>query len=610
MQRGRSEGRIFHVAPAKGRGEPSKRQAVQKSPSLNRKLLLTAILAISMATCDGSGSTTSPGTTSLAFDVTQVELSEGRSSQLGLSNTGSEAVGPIRFVSTPVLDAQGTQVAGASLSVPAGDIATLTPGTSRQITAVVTDEGLLPGRYTTVLSAVVGSAAMATVTLAFDVATLDQPDVASLVITSGPTQVTQGDLVTYRAEARSDGGTVVAGTTVSWFIAPGGVTGLVRADGGFVAYEAGVARIVAVAGVFADTIEVTVVARNLTGRLDFVGLGGLPSGRGTTDLWVHGTHAYTGTLQVIDNGVVTPGNALMVWDISDPTAPVLTDSVVVDARRVNDIKIRDDGTLAVLTHEQSNDGQNGITILDLTDPAHPTVTSRFTTGLETGIHNVWIEGDIVYVVVDGTGNGMRVLDISDPADPTVVASFSLPSSFLHDIYGRDGLLFLSYWNEGLVIMDVGHGIRGGTPADPRLVSRVRTKGGQAHNAWYWPESGYVFIGEEDFATPGIMHVVDASDLNNPVEVATFRVPGQPPHNFWLDEEKGVLYQAWYQNGIRALDVTGGLAGELERQGREITFSLYEGAQPGPTRAWAVQLHEGILYVSDISSGLVVLQPQF
>ncbi len=581
---------------------------MQKSPSLNRKLLLSVILAISTATCRSS-STTSSGTASLAFDVTQVELGEGRSSQLGLSNTGSVAVGPIRFVSTPVLDAQGTQVAGASVSVPSGEIATLDPGTSRQITAVVTDEALLPGRYTTVLSAVVGSVAMANVTLAFNVASLDQPDVASLVITSGPTQVTQGDLVTYQAEARNAAGAVVAGTTVSWFLAPG-VTGLVRADGGFVGYEAGVARIVAVAGVFADTIEVTVAARNLTGQLNLVGLGGLPSGRGTTDLWLHGTHAYTGTLLVVTNGVAAFGNALMVWDISDPTAPVLTDSVVVDARRVNDIKIRADGTLAVLTHEDSSDDLNGVTILDLTDPAHPTVISRFTTGLESGVHNVWIEGDFVYVVVDPPGGDMKVLDISDPANPTLVASFSMPTSFLHDIYGRDGLLFLSYWDEGLVILDVGHGIRGGTPADPRLVSRVLTAGGQTHNAWYWPESGYVFIGEEDFATPGIMHVVDASDLENPVEVATFRVPGQPPHNFWLDEDRGVLYQAWYQNGIRVLDVTGGLAGELERQGREIMFSLYEGAQPGPTRSWAPQLHEGMLYVSDISSGLVVLQPQF
>lgn len=578
---------------------------MEKSPSLAQKLLLSAALAISMAAC-GSGSTTSPDTMSLAFDVTQVELGEGRSSELALSNTGSVAVGPIHFVSAPVLDAQGAQVVSTGVSVPSGDIATLNPGTSRLITAVVTDDALLPGRYTTVLSAMVGSVEMANVTFAFEVATLDQPDVASLVITSGPTQVTQGDLVIYRAEARSATGAVVEGATVSWFLAPGGVPGLVRADGGFVGYEAGAVRIVAVAGVFADTIEVTVAARNLNGQLNLVGLAGVPSGRGTTDLWVHGTHAYTGTLTA--NSV--PGNALMVWDISDPAQPVLTDSVVVDAFRVNDIKIRADGTLGVLTHENSNDGENGITILDLTDPAHPTVTSRFTFGLESGVHNVWIEGDFVYVAVDGSGNGMRVLDVSDPANPTVVAAFLMPTSFLHDIYGRDGLLFLSYWNEGLVIMDVGHGIRGGTPANPRMVSRVRTKGGQTHNAWYWPASGYVFIGEEDFATPGIMHVVDASDLENPVEVATFRVPGQPPHNFWLDEEQGVLYQAWYQRGIRALDVTGGLAGELERQGREITFSLYQGGQPVSTRSWAVQLHEGRLYVSDITRGLAVLQPVF
>ena len=145
-------------------------------------IFFSAALAISAAACNG-GSTTSPGTMSLAFDVAQVELGEGRSSQLGLSNTGSVAVGPIQFVSSPVLDAQGRQVVGASVSVPSGDIATLSPGATRQITAVVTDEALLPGRYSTVLSALVGSVAMANVTLAFNVATLGQPDVASLVIT-------------------------------------------------------------------------------------------------------------------------------------------------------------------------------------------------------------------------------------------------------------------------------------------------------------------------------------------------------------------------------------------------------------------------------------------
>ena len=288
-------------------------------------------------------------------------------------------------------------------------------------------------------------------------------------------------------------------------------------------------------------------------------------------------------------------------------------SLEIDAQTVNDVKIRADGTLVIITHEGSSDGLNGITILDLANPLAPTVLGRFTSELESGVHNVWIDGDYAYVAVDGSGNGLRILDISDPASPTVVARYWAGSSFLHDVYVRDGLAFLSHWNAGLVVLDVGNGIAGGTPESPVEVSRLSELGGQTHNAWYWPETGYVFVGEEDFGTPGIMHVVDVRNLREPREVATFAVPGQTPHNFWLDEATGTLYLAWYGNGLRALDVTGDLLGELDRQGREIVGLQYNGGLGScnlpskDTCAWGPQLHYGLVWVSDMNEGLVVFE---
>ena len=138
--------------------------------------------------------------------------------------------------------------------------------------------------------------------------------------------------------------------------------------------------------------------------------------------------------------------------------------MLVDARVVNDVKVRSDGKVAAISHEFSLDQLNGITLLDLSADCNPTVISRFTTGLQSGIHNVWIEGDFVYVVTDGVGSGLRILDISDPQTPTVVAAFADPFSFLHDVYVRDGLAFLSHWDSGLIILDVGNGIVGGSPA--------------------------------------------------------------------------------------------------------------------------------------------------
>ena len=193
------------------------------------------------------------------------------------------------------------------------------------------------------------------------------------------------------------------------------------------------------------------------------------------------------------------GNRLYTWTLNGSGMPTLSDSITVDARTVNDIKIRADGRLGVLTHEEGDateGGRNGVTFFDLADPAHPRVVSRFSAGLEPGVHNAWLEGDYAYLVVDGVGGGLRILDVSDPASPRVAASFYGGSSFLHDVYVRDGLAFLSHWDAGLIILDVGNGMAGGSPASPVEVSRLSDLGGESHNVWYWPEAGYAFVGEE------------------------------------------------------------------------------------------------------------------
>ena len=428
------------------------------------------------------------------------------------------------------------------------------------------------------------------------------------VIITGPSSTRQGDLTAYTAEVRDASGTVVSEPSLTWSVEPSSA-GLITDEGEFVGYAPGSATIVASTNGVSDALAVTIDARALSGSFELVGRG-IEVDRFTSDLWVHGNYAYTGTFIV--RGTV-PGNTLFVWDVSTPAAPVRTDSVKIDAITVNDVKVRADGAIAVVTHENSGDGLNGITLLDLADPAHPTVITRYTDGLEAGVHDVWVEGSFVYAALDGfdaTTGGLAIIDISTSATPQTVARFYAGSSFLHDVYVRDGLAFLSHWDAGLVILDVGNGIAGGSPSNPTEVSRVITAGRQTHNAWYWPQAGYVFVGEEDFDTPGIVHVVDVSDLGVPVEVASFSVTGVPPHNFWMDEARGILYVAWYQTGIRALDVSGRLLGELDRQGREYTALQYDGPGGGcvsgtGTCNWAPQLHNGLIYLSDLNTGLWV-----
>ena len=94
-------------------------------------------------------------------------------------------------------------------------------------------------------------------------------------------------------------------------------------------------------------------------------------------------------------------------------------------------------------------------------------------------------------------------------------------------------------------------------------------------------------------------MVDVSDLRHPGEVAFFHLDGAGTHNFWMDEAAQILYAAYYNGGVVALDVSG----TLQRR------SVEPPARPDPpgrrrnTYTWGVQLANGSLYAIDMLSGL-------
>ena len=576
-----------------------------------------------VAACGGDSSPAAPAGPAgpepapvLTFDPASVTLGEARAQTIRISNSGNAAAGPVLLVAGAVRSNGGGPIPGAGLSVSPAEVATLNPGDTRDLSLTLAlPDGLSGGEYDVSLEAKVGSETLASLGVVFSVVPPGGPQVGAVTISGDASGAVQGDVIQFAVDVRDPDGDPVSNPAVSWRVIPPGA-GFVTGDGRFVAYETGSVQLVAEAQGAADTIEVAFAARQVpTGGFQVIGNGAVGR-RFSSDHWEHGTTAYTGTWGCRNVAGGACGDALLVWDISVADDPLLVDSVIVDARVVNDIKVSADGRLGILTHEHSDDMQNGITLLDLVDPRRPQVIGRFAApDLSPGVHNVWIEGDYAYLVVDGVAaaSGLRVLDISDPSAPQIVASFYGGSSFLHDVYVRDGLAFLSHWDAGLIILDVGNGVRGGSPTSPREVSRIRIPGYLVHNAWYWPDAGYVFLGDE-INLPGRVRIVDVHDPSNPVEVAAIARPGAAPHNFWVDEDRGIGYFAWYEAGVQAFDLTGELLGSLERQGRFIAESGYGvgGGCVAETQqcAWAPQLHAGNIYVSDMNTGLWKLAPQF
>lgn len=456
--------------------------------------------------------------------------------------------------------------------------------------------------------------------------------VARLAVRGAATART-GDVVTFRASPVGAGGTPVTGLVPAWSVSGEGAT--VYADGAFVASKPGAYLVTATFGERAATAAITVTPRVHERKVELV-TSRIYGDLQAAELWAINDALYVSTI----------ADRLYTYDISDPANPRLADSVMVDARLINDVMTNASGTIGVLSREGASNRKNGIVFLDLASPLHPKVISEYTETVSSGVHSIYVDGHYVYLTDDGH-RLMRVIDFQDPAHPREVGQWAVENSvlqgaepmagaagaraaavngrYLHDLQVVDGIAYLAYFKDGLIILDVGNGIRGGSPEHPAFVSQF------TYNTtdFYPPDmlagthtifrfGTYLVVGDEVFPqfydfltrdhikTLGRLHILDVSDLAHPTFVAFYEVPGQGSHNAWVED--GVLYVGNFEAGVRVVDVSGELRGDLRAQGREIG-TIWSGSAKGfranVPMAWGAQPHKGYLYATDMNSGLWV-----
>ena len=95
-------------------------------------------------------------------------------------------------------------------------------------------------------------------------------------------------------------------------------------------------------------------------------------------------------------------------------------------------------------------------------------------------------------------------------------------------------------------------------------------------------------------------------------IARYEVTEYGTHNIWVEDD--ILYQAYYEGGMRLVDVSGELMGNLYTQGREIAVHKANDPQAwiaNAPAAWSVIPYKGHVFFSDISSGLwaIRLEPK-
>ena len=411
----------------------------------------------------------------------------------------------------------------------------------------------------------------------------------------------------------------------------------ITSDGRFVAETAGTYTVSASVNGLVRTQTLEVELRDVSKDIQLVGFG-LVSNVKTSDLWIWpGIGKHEGKDFAVTGTWGANGEAYF-WDVTDPSNMVIIDTVTVDARTVNDVKISEDGRVGVITREGASDRKNGFVILDVSDPFNVTISAAYNDDMTGGVHNVFIYENHVYAV--NNGRKYDIINIDDPKKPFRVGVYELdtPGHSIHDVWIEDGIAYSSNWADGVVAVDIGakkhkESDRSksqfnpllakagqGSPSNPVKLAEMKDPTGRNHAAFpYLNESTgqfYIIGGDENFpwgvqatknkpSNPrGGYHFMNFTDPNNPREDAIYEVPEAGSHNLWVYGD--ILLAGNYQGGLRIVDISGELLGDIYKQGREIAHFLSyhkDGRIPNAPMVWGAQPYKDYIFFSDMNSGL-------
>ena len=462
-------------------------------------------------------------------------------------------------------------------------------------------------------------------------------------------EIRTGDVISLNAKALNRSGRIINDIPITYsylgqadygeFALP--AAGLITDDGRFVAETAGLYTLIASSNGYSAQKTIKVVQRDVKKQVKLVGHG-LISDVLTGDLWVWaGVDKHEGKDFAVTGTWGSNGEAYF-WDVTDPSKMAIIDTITVDARTVNDVKISEDGRVGVITREGASNRKNGFVVLDVTDPFNVKITAEFNDDMTGGVHNAFIYENHVYAV--NNGRKYDIINIDDPSNPFRVGVFELdtPGHSIHDVWIENGIAYSSNWSDGVVAVDIGGAkfdeadrsksqfnpllsrTGQGSPSNPVKLASMEDPTGRNHAAFPFLSKStgnfYIIAGDENFpwgvlapkgqpSNPrGGYHFLNFSDPDNPKEEAIYEVPEAGSHNLWVFDD--ILIAGNYQGGLRVVDISGELLGDIYKQGREI--GLYvpynkEGKIPNAPMVWGAQPYKDYIFFADMNSGLYCIQ---
>jgi hypothetical protein len=350
-----------------------------------------------------------------------------------------------------------------------------------------------------------------------------------------------------------------------------------------------------------------------------------------------------GTLAVVSAQVIGGEGAIVLVDISDATAPMpLSYATIREAAHPLDVKFDEKGEYVYAS------GTARILVFDVRDPKAPVEAGVSTPpgaachmsalGVVGGTEWFFCTGDpvglTVYQIVDAVPGARGLVPVAharpsgDAAPRTDAGTFGVagaPHDMTFQLDPVDGRPLL-------VVSNRGYGVRVLDVSDPRLPRELGAwvgKGAQ-HSPLHWHTGMVAMVGGTrylitspeilpDAQTPPAIWLLDATEYADLRLVAEWTAPGDhgspgftfTTHQWQVAQER--LYLGYYHAGVWVLDLAAIVAGGWEEDAaRPDVLGFYlpheapatEGAMV--PNVWDLTLRDGVMWVTDISSGLYAL----
>src|SRR5438445_5808151 len=224
--------------------------------------------------------------------------------------------------------------------------------------------------------------------------------VVGLALEPATASVRTGDVVRFTVSAKQARGRPMRDVPVEWALSA--ATGIAHIDpeGVFVAETPGLYTVTAALGGRTAEALVRVEQRRVTRGIE--GRAHLATGVRTAGVWVHasGRCLYLTTLAGRVSRVSRSG----------PANPRIVDSMMTDARIINDVMTTEDGRYGVFTREGASNRKNGIVVFDATDPCHPKPIAAYTETVAGGVHSSYVYRGYAYIKIGRASCRERVVE--------------------------------------------------------------------------------------------------------------------------------------------------------------------------------------------------------